>query len=378
MEKGVWIIMNRSSFVHDNFNTSMMQISAGFIGLWKITLIKRICGLGVTIIAIIYILLISGCASSRIGLSIKNLDNDNKLSKKPGESIVIGSIDIIGYEGRSINIKRFFTLREVSSNKETSVNFSKNKPFYLIMEPGEYQITGIYRQAILDAALGMGYGSKVGIINFVVNENEVIYIGKLIAYQDFFWGEDPVYFKRVSIFDDYYESDKAFKEKFPDLQKSLKKSLMTGPPRYTNTPWTIQKQTFIQNLAGKNKKEGEEFLSANRLKDGVMTLPSGLQYKVIQSGNGKTPNVTDTVETHYRGTLIDGTEFDSSYKRGQAATFQVNRVIPGWVEALKKMKEGDKWQLFVPSNLAYGEGGAGSSIEPNATLIFEIELIAVK
>jgi len=133
-----------------------------------------------------------------------------------------------------------------------------------------------------------------------------------------------------------------------------------------------------KKLAEKNKKEGEAFLAENGKKEGVVTLPSGLQYKEIQSGKGKTPNSGDTVETHYRGTLIDGTEFDSSYKRGQTVTFPVNGVIPGWTEALQKMKEGDKWQLFVPSSLAYGERGAGREIGPNATLIFEVELIAVK
>ncbi|OGP76740.1 MAG: hypothetical protein A2Z13_06915 [Deltaproteobacteria bacterium RBG_16_64_85] len=134
----------------------------------------------------------------------------------------------------------------------------------------------------------------------------------------------------------------------------------------------------IQKLAEKNKKEGEAFLAENGKKEGVVTLPSGLQYKAIRSGKGKTPALADTVETHYRGTLIDGTEFDSSYKRGQTVTFPVNGVIPGWTEALQKMKEGDKWQLFVPSSLAYGERGAGREIGPNATLLFEVELIAVK
>jgi FKBP-type peptidyl-prolyl cis-trans isomerase len=124
--------------------------------------------------------------------------------------------------------------------------------------------------------------------------------------------------------------------------------------------------------------EGEAFLAENGKREGVVTLPSGLQYKVLKSGTGKTPKLSDKVETHYRGTLIDGTEFDSSYKRGQTATFPVNGVIPGWTEALQKMKEGDKWQLAVPSKLAYGERGAGREIGPNATLLFEVELIAVK
>ena len=130
--------------------------------------------------------------------------------------------------------------------------------------------------------------------------------------------------------------------------------------------------------AEKVRKEGEAFLAANRKKEGVVTLGSGLQYRVIQEGAGKSPKATDNVTVNYRGTLVDGTEFDSSYKRGQTVTFPVNGVIPGWTEALQKMKEGDKWQLFVPSSLAYGERGAGREIGPNATLLFEVELIAVK
>jgi FKBP-type peptidyl-prolyl cis-trans isomerase FklB len=133
-----------------------------------------------------------------------------------------------------------------------------------------------------------------------------------------------------------------------------------------------------KQIAEKNKKEGEAFLAENRKKEGVKTLPSGLQYKVIKEGTGKTPKAEDTVVTNYRGTLTDGTEFDSSYKRGQPATFPVKGVIPGWTEALQLMKEGSKWELFIPSSLAYGERGAGNAIGPNATLIFEIELISVK
>ena len=131
-------------------------------------------------------------------------------------------------------------------------------------------------------------------------------------------------------------------------------------------------------LAEKNQKEGEAFLAANKKKDSVITLPSGLQYKVIAEGAGKMPTLNDTVTTNYRGTLIDGTEFDNSYKRGEPATFPVSGVIPGWTEALQHMKVGAKWQLFVPSNLGYGERGAGETIGPNATLIFEVELLSIK
>jgi len=145
----------------------------------------------------------------------------------------------------------------------------------------------------------------------------------------------------------------------------------------------LQKETMAKaqeqrkQVAEKNKKEGETFLAGNRKKEGVVTLPSGLQYKVVKAGDGASPKETDTVETNYRGTLIDGTEFDSSYKRGQAAVFPVNGVIPGWTEALQRMKVGDKWQLFLPPELAYGEQGAGP-IGPNSTLIFDVELMSVK
>ncbi len=154
-----------------------------------------------------------------------------------------------------------------------------------------------------------------------------------------------------------------------DLQKELQAKQMEQMKH---------QQDEMKKLGETNKKEGEAFLAANAKKEGVKTLPSGLQYKVLKSGNGATPKATDTVETNYRGTLIDGTEFDSSYKRGETATFPVKGVIAGWTEALQLMKVGDKWQLFVPPNLAYGERGAGREIGPNATLIFEVELISIK
>jgi FKBP-type peptidyl-prolyl cis-trans isomerase FklB len=133
-----------------------------------------------------------------------------------------------------------------------------------------------------------------------------------------------------------------------------------------------------EEIAKKNNVDGEAFLAENKKKEGVKTLPSGLQYKVIKAGTDKKPKLSDSVTSHYRGTLIDGTEFDSSYKRGQPVTFPVSGVIPGWTEALQLMGEGAKWQIFVPSNLAYGERGAGIVIGPNATLIFEIEIISIQ
>ena len=130
--------------------------------------------------------------------------------------------------------------------------------------------------------------------------------------------------------------------------------------------------------AEENRKEGETFLAENKTKEGVVTLSSGLQYKILKAGGGRKPTEADRVEFHYRGTLIDGTEFDSSYRRGQPASFNVTGVIPGWKEALQLMPVGSKWQLFIPPQLAYGAVGAGRDIGPNVTLIFEVELLAIK
>ena len=130
--------------------------------------------------------------------------------------------------------------------------------------------------------------------------------------------------------------------------------------------------------AEENLSQGEAFLSENGKREEVVSLPSGLQYEVIHDGNGETPGNTDTVVTHYRGTLIDGKEFDSSHRRGEPASFPVNRVISGWTEALQLMTVGSKWKLFIPANLAYGERGAGKVIGPHATLIFEIELLEIQ
>jgi len=139
-----------------------------------------------------------------------------------------------------------------------------------------------------------------------------------------------------------------------------------------------RQQELAQQLGDANKKQGMAFLEANKTKDGVVTLPSGLQYKVLQEGTGPKPAPTDTVICNYRGTLLDSTEFDSSYKRGQPATFPVAGVIKGWTEALQLMPVGSKWQLFIPPELAYGERGFGGQIGPNATLIFEVELLSIQ
>ena len=170
------------------------------------------------------------------------------------------------------------------------------------------------------------------------------------------------------------------------LAKGVKDALAGTKPLLTEqeiqeTMMAFQKEMMAKQaeVAKKNKAEGEAFLAENKKKEGVKALLSGLQYKVIKAGTGKKPKSTDTVTAHYRGTLINGTEFDSSYKRGQPATFPVSGgMIPGWTEALQLMEEGAKWQLFIPSNLAYGEKGAGRDIGPNATLIFEIELVSIQ
>ena len=128
----------------------------------------------------------------------------------------------------------------------------------------------------------------------------------------------------------------------------------------------------------KNKKDGEVFLAENKKKEGVVTLPSGLQYKVLTMGNGKKPKASDKVTLNYRGVLIDGTEFDNSYKRGEPAVFPVGGVIKGLSEALQLMPVGSKWQIVIPADIAYGEQGAGAQIAPNAVLIFEIELLGIK
>jgi len=139
-----------------------------------------------------------------------------------------------------------------------------------------------------------------------------------------------------------------------------------------------KQQEKMQQAGDANKKEGETFLAGNKGKEGVVTLPSGLQYKILKEGTGAKPTANDSVVCNYRGTLISGTEFDSSYKRGQPATFTVGGVIKGWTEALQLMPVGSKWQLFIPPSLAYGERGAGADIGPDATLIFEVELLSIE
>src|SRR5437867_4671688 len=171
----------------------------------------------------------------------------------------------------------------------------------------------------------------------------------------------------------------------PDLVAAGIKDAIAGKPQLTTDQIKEIMATFEKDMeqkqkaAGeKNASEGTKFLDENKKKEGVKTTASGLQYKVIKDGTGAQPKATDTVTVNYRGTLINGTEFDSSYKRGQPATFPLNGVIKGWTEGLQLMKKGGKSQFFVPSNLAYGERAVGADIAANATLIFEVELLDVK
>ena len=144
-----------------------------------------------------------------------------------------------------------------------------------------------------------------------------------------------------------------------------------------NQKMMAKKAEEMKEVGERNKKLGEEFLENNKKQEGVITTPSGLQYKVIVKGNGPQPTESSTVKVNYSGKLLNGKEFDSSYKRGQPAEFPVNGVIKGWTEALKMMHVGDKWDLFIPSDLAYGEQGAGGMIEPNSVLLFEVELLDI-
>ena len=177
-------------------------------------------------------------------------------------------------------------------------------------------------------------------------DNDVL----LAAFKDALAGKEPMM------------TEEKMNELVPEIQKLV----------------TAKREAKFKEVAAENKEEGEEFLAANKKKEGVKTLPSGLQYKVLKSGKGETPKRSDTVKVHYKGTLLNGTEFDSSYKRGEPASIPVSGVIKGWIEALQLMKIGDKWQLFVPSALGYGVEGRLPTIPPNATLVFDVELLGVE
>jgi FKBP-type peptidyl-prolyl cis-trans isomerase len=164
------------------------------------------------------------------------------------------------------------------------------------------------------------------------------------------------------------------------MQTGINEVQGNRPPQWTEQQLSQAMQMFAmkiqQQVAANNKKAGDDYLAANAKKEGVKVTPSGLQYKVIKQGTGATPTDSDVVVCHYKGTFINGQEFDSSYRRGQPAQFPVRGVIDGWTEALKMMKVGDKWQLFIPSELAYGEGGQ-ERIGPNEALLFDIELLQI-
>ena len=173
----------------------------------------------------------------------------------------------------------------------------------------------------------------------------------------------------------------SFNDKKPLLAKEeIMKELTAFSKKMQKKQMKImeEQKKKMEALGKENKKQGEAFLAENKKKKDVVTTKSGLQYIVLSKGKGKKPKATDQVKVHYKGTLIDGTEFDSSYKRGEPVTFPVNRVIPGWTEALQLMNVGSKYKLFIPSDIAYGERAAGQQIGPNATLIFEVELLSIE
>jgi len=169
-----------------------------------------------------------------------------------------------------------------------------------------------------------------------------------------------------------------FKDGITGAKTQLTEQEAQGVLQEVGTEVRKAQQEKAQKVGETNKAEGAAFLAANKGKEGVVTLPSGLQYKILKEGTGPKPTAADSVVCNYKGTLINGTEFDSSYKRGQPATFPVGGVIKGWTEALQLMPVGSKWQLFIPSTLAYGERGAGADIGPDATLIFEVELLSIQ
>lgn len=167
----------------------------------------------------------------------------------------------------------------------------------------------------------------------------------------------------------------SFVNAFTTIMNQTNPSLSPQEANQVIQDFFSQKQ---DNMLTGNLEAGQAFLAANGKKENVVSLPSGLQYEILTDGNGAKPKATDKVKCHYHGTLIDGTVFDSSVQRGQPAVFGVSQVIRGWVEALQLMSVGSKWRLFIPSNLAYGEQGAGGAIEPNSTLIFEVELLGIE
>jgi FKBP-type peptidyl-prolyl cis-trans isomerase len=170
---------------------------------------------------------------------------------------------------------------------------------------------------------------------------------------------------------------RGFRDSIAGSKTAMTEDEMKAALQQLRTEVMSAQEAKAKEAGATNRKEGETFLAENKSKDGVKTLPDGLQYKVLTEGTGPKPASTDTVTVNYRGTLINGKEFDSSYKRGQPASFPVTGVIKGWTEALQLMPVGSKWQLFIPADLAYGDRGAGADIGPGDTLIFEVELLSI-
>ncbi len=170
----------------------------------------------------------------------------------------------------------------------------------------------------------------------------------------------------------------AFMQAVEDVLNKSEKKLSNDEMQKIINTYQKKEQDERVTISGNNKVDGEKFLTENKNKDGVVVLPSGLQYKIIKNGEGKKPLTDSRVIVHYRGTLINGTEFDSSYARGEPIELGLNQVIKGWQEALQLMSVGSKWQVFIPSELAYGERGAGRAIGPNSALIFDVELLSIK
>jgi len=171
---------------------------------------------------------------------------------------------------------------------------------------------------------------------------------------------------------------RGFKDSFTDSKLAMTEDEAKASLTELQNDMRKKMQEKAQHVGDVNKKEGTTFLAENKAKEGVVVLPSGLQYKILKEGTGPKPTASDSVVCNYKGTLINGKEFDSSYKRGEPATFPVSGVIKGWTEALQLMPVGSKWQLFIPADLAYGERGAGADIGPGATLIFEVELMSIQ